>query len=68
MIIINLCILLRFGGIRTNSASWKGWIYIETESLECYYLKVRSAVTIFIYSREREGERERERGREGGKD
>ena len=60
MIIINLCILLRFGGIRTNSASWKGWIYIETESLECYYLKVRSAVTIFIYSRER--------GREGGRE
>ena len=34
------------------------------ESLECY-LKVRRAVTIFIYILEREREREREGGREG---
>ena len=59
IIIIKLCILLRFEGIRTDSASWKDG---SQESLECY-LKVRRAVTIFIYI-----ERERERGREGGKD
>ena len=41
----------------------KGWIYTGPESLECYYLKVRRAVTIFIFSRERE--REGEGGREG---
>ena len=36
----------------------KGWIYTGPESLECYYLKVRRAVTIFIYILEREGGRE----------
>ena len=38
----------------------KGWIYTGPESLECYYLKVRRAVTIFIFQREGRWEGERE--------
>ena len=53
-----MCILLSFEGVGTTSASWNAWI-----PRECYYLKVRRAVTIFIFSRERE--REGEGGREG---